>query len=69
MISLCSFTDDDIKMKLVDGEDYRSGRVEIQLEPQGEWGTVCDDSFDSNDASVICRGINHTFSGYVNKVA
>ncbi|XP_020606086.1 protein bark beetle-like [Orbicella faveolata] len=39
--------------RLVGGKNYRVGRLEIFL--RGQWGTVCDDSFDINDARVACR--------------
>ena len=34
------------------GQTYQ-GRVEICLD--GEWGTICDDQYDVNDAKTICR--------------
>ena len=37
-----------------------NGRLEIFL--QGEWGTVCNDGFDSIDADVACRRLGYYFA-------
>ena len=33
------------------------GRLEIFFSNSSEWGTVCDDSWSSSDATVVCRQI------------
>ena len=45
-----------LDIRLVGGGS-NSGRVEISV--NGVWGTVCDDSFDSNNnaAKVVCRSL------------
>jgi deleted-in-malignant-brain-tumors protein 1 len=40
-------------VRLAGGPNQQEGRVEIYF--QDNWGTVCDDSFDDNAASVVCR--------------
>ena len=51
----------DGSMRLVGGKSPNEGRVEICL--NGQWGTVCDDSWGSVDAQVACRQLGYQSTG------
>ena len=48
-------------MRLSAGTTLLDGRVEICF--NRIWGTICDDSWDDNDATVVCRQLNHSSKG------
>ena len=62
-LSLCLYagicTNGDVR--LVDGFNSASGRVELCA--NNHWGTICGDSWDKNDAEVVCRMLNYSSSG------
>ncbi|XP_066264147.1 uncharacterized protein [Branchiostoma lanceolatum] len=57
-------TDLDYEIRLVGGNYAHEGRVEIQYR-DGPWGTVCDDSWDANDAAVACRQLGYRYGVHV----
>ena len=51
----------DGEVRLVNGSHSLEGRVEICL--NSAWGTVCDERFNEDVATVICRQLNHRING------
>ena len=50
-------------IRLIGGSDQFEGRVEICINDQ--WGTVCDDGWNSIDASVVCNQLGYPLTGTV----
>ncbi|NXT01305.1 DMBT1 protein, partial [Jacana jacana] len=50
---VCAGNSSSANLRLVNGPDRCAGRVEVLHDRQ--WGTICDDGWDLNDAAVVCQ--------------
>jgi hypothetical protein len=47
------FSKDTMDLRLQGGSHPMEGRVEVKV--QGQWSTICDDNWDNQDATTVCR--------------
>ena len=52
---------EDGAVRLIGGRSLLEGRVEVC--DSKKWHTVCDDTWDSKDAQVVCRELGHQTQG------
>ena len=52
-------------LRLTGGSNYRMGRVEIFIELNNTWGTVCSDGWNDHDTHVVCRQLGLGTTGTV----
>lgn len=50
-------------MRLTDGDYSNEGRIEVYC--NGQWGTVCENSFDANDGGAVCGQLGYS-TGRIN---
>lgn len=55
------------ELRLIGGTQAYEGRVEVCRD--NVWGTVCDDFWDTNDASVACRQAGYSRFGAIPRLA
>ena len=49
-------------IRLQGGSYSNQGRVEVYC--NGQWGTICNNGFDSSHARLLCKQLGYT--GYIN---
>ena len=54
-----------LAIRITGGAREYEGRVEIYNENYNEWGTICSQNWDRNDAEVVCRQLGYDGALYI----
>ena len=57
----CVGGEDELNVRLLGGVGPFEGRIEYCS--NGQWGTICDNSWDNRDAAVVCRQLGYPSTG------
>ena len=63
MLTIISTACADGDIRLIGGSNIYEGRVEVCA--NNNWGTVCDDDWDTQDAIVVCRELEYSTIGKI----
>ena len=70
-VEFCLNIADRLEIRLVHGNvpGVDEGRVEVRQTdpPDSNWGTICDDHWDNNDAHVVCFMLGYVWGTVSNK--